>query len=114
MAPVVANISIKGDCYVGGKLEATYDYEDPDGDPSTEKSEYVWLRNNSIIAGSTGKTHQVGIDDSGKIIRFVVIPGDGFKTGEPDTSLGFFIPERLEYEEDCGKVEMPPALSQIN
>ncbi|MDH5640280.1 MAG: FG-GAP-like repeat-containing protein, partial [Nitrospira sp.] len=74
-----------GSMIVGDVLFSYYTYFDADGD-AEGISTYRWLRNNTAIAGATGRTYTVVLADRGQPLSFEVTPVDAKGNSGPATS----------------------------
>lgn len=76
-SPTATNVVVSdangGDTLAGDVLNASYTYNDADGD-AEGSSTFVWLRGNNVIAGATGLTYTVQNGDEGSQLQFQVTP----------------------------------------
>jgi hypothetical protein len=72
-APVASGVYITGIAGVGQTLTGHYTYTDADNDPEGN-STYRWLRDGVAIAGATGTSYLLTIDDLNAVISFEVMP----------------------------------------
>jgi hypothetical protein len=71
--PMVFEVKIDGVAELGQILTGSYTYRDAEGDPEGA-STYRWLRDGTEIAGATGTSYRLTIEDLGAVISFEVTP----------------------------------------
>lgn len=106
-APVVSNVGVSGEPYIGAPLTGTYTYTDADSD-AEGSSTYRWLRDGNAINGVTTKDYTATQDDNGTTLSFCVTPVSA--TGAPNT--GVEVCQAMD-QAISKKVEVPPTAANV-
>jgi uncharacterized protein (TIGR02145 family) len=71
--PTASSVSIQGERITGSILNATYTYNDLDGD-AEGATQFQWYRNNQEIIGATSQHYTATLEDVGALLAVEVLP----------------------------------------
>jgi len=99
-APIVSNLQITGDPYVGDALTADYVFSDPDGDLEGSTL-FQWYRDGAEISGATNSSYTLSAQDLGTTTSVNVTPVSATgarEQGETDSATTGIIYYRNELD----------------